>query len=116
MCLSGPFIVYFDWDRDQVTPQAAAILDIAAAGYQSCPSGRIAVAGHADRSGGADYNLALSARRASAVRAYIAGRNIPETVIETAAFGESRPLVETPDGIRESQNRRVEVYLVAGRW
>lgn len=109
MCASGPFIAFFDWDRDEVTPQAAAILDNAAAAYQVCGPTRVWVAGHADRSGPADYNVDLSQRRADNVRAYLARRGIAGGAIATEAFGESRPLVETADGVNEPQNRRVEV-------
>jgi outer membrane protein OmpA-like peptidoglycan-associated protein len=72
------------------------------------------LAGHADRSGPADYNVGLSQRRANNVRSYLAGHGIPDGVMTTQAFGESRPLVETADGVREPQNRRVEVTFGPG--
>jgi outer membrane protein OmpA-like peptidoglycan-associated protein len=43
------------------------------------------------------------------VKAYMAGKGVPEGSMTTEAFGESRPLVETADGVREPQNRRVEI-------
>ena len=101
--------MFFDWGRDEITPQAAAILDNAAAAYQLCGGARIVASGHADRSGPADYNVGLSQRRANNTRSYLARRGIPDGVMTTEAFGESRPLVETADGVREPQNRRVEV-------
>ena len=110
----GPFIVFFDWDRSDITPQAAAILDNAAAAYQSTGQAQVVLAGHADRSGSADYNVGLSQRRADAVRSYLAGRGVPSGAITTEAFGESRPLVETADGVREPQNRRVEITFGPG--
>ena len=110
----GPFIVFFDWDRADITPQAAAILDNAAAAYQSTGQARVVLAGHADRSGPADYNVGLSQRRADNVREYLAGRGVPESAMTTEAFGESRPLVETADGVREPQNRRVEITFGPG--
>jgi outer membrane protein OmpA-like peptidoglycan-associated protein len=106
--------VFFDWDRDEITPQAAAILDNAAAQYQQCGQARVVIAGHADRSGPADYNVGLSQRRADNARAYLAGRGVPDGVMTTEAFGESRPLVETADGVREPQNRRVEITFGPG--
>jgi outer membrane protein OmpA-like peptidoglycan-associated protein len=106
-CFVGPFIVFFDWDKADLTPQAVAILDKAAAQYvKDC---EVQLAGHADRSGPADYNIGLSQRRADNVRQYLAGRGVPDGVMTTEAFGESRPLVETADGVREPQNRRVEI-------
>jgi len=110
----GPFMVFFDWDRDNITAQAAAILDNAAAAYQQTGQAQVMLAGHADRSGSDQYNVGLSQRRAANVRAYLAGRGIPEGVMTTEAFGESRPLVETADGVREPQNRRVEITFGPG--
>jgi outer membrane protein OmpA-like peptidoglycan-associated protein len=110
----GPFIVFFDWDRDEITPQAAGILDNAAAQYAQTGNAQVVLAGHADRSGSDQYNVGLSQRRAEAVRQYLAGRGIAEGVMRTEAFGESRPLVETADGVREPQNRRVEITMGPG--
>jgi outer membrane protein OmpA-like peptidoglycan-associated protein len=107
----GPFIMFFDWDKDEVTPVAAAILDNAAAAWASAgnPSLRVLVAAHTDRSRAADYNVGLSQRMGNNVRSYLVGRGIPDGVITVEAFGESRPMVQTRDGVREPQNRRVEV-------
>jgi outer membrane protein OmpA-like peptidoglycan-associated protein/opacity protein-like surface antigen len=110
----GPFIVFFDWDKDEITPQAAGILDNAAAGYQQTGQASVVLAGHADRSGSDAYNVGLSQRRANNVRAYLAGRGVPDGSITTEAFGESRPLVDTADGVREPQNRRVEITFGPG--
>jgi OmpA-OmpF porin, OOP family len=113
-CSPGPYMVFFDWDKDEITPQAAAILDNAAAAYQQCGQAQVMIAGHADRSGPADYNVGLSQRRANNVRAALASRGIPDGVMTTEAFGEGRPLVETADGVREPQNRRVEITYGPG--
>jgi OOP family OmpA-OmpF porin len=110
----GPFVVFFDWDKDEITPQAAAILDNAASAYASTGQASVQLAGHADRSGSDQYNVGLSQRRATNVRAYLTGRGVPDGVITQEAFGESRPLVETADGVREPQNRRVEITMGPG--
>jgi len=110
----GPFIVFFDWDRSDITPQAAGILDNAAEQYRTTGNAQVVLAGHADRSGSDQYNVGLSQRRAEAVRQYLAGRGVGESAIRTEAFGESRPLVETADGVREPQNRRVEITFGPG--
>ncbi|HST35841.1 MAG TPA: OmpA family protein [Allosphingosinicella sp.] len=112
--VEGPFVIFFDWDKDEITPQAAAILDNAAGAYQRMGSASVVLAGHADRSGAADYNVGLSQRRANNTRAYLAGRGVPDGSITTEAFGESRPLVDTADGVREPQNRRVEIRFGPG--
>ncbi len=110
----GPFIVFFDWDKDEITPAASAILDNAAAAYASTGQASVTLAGHADRSGSDAYNVGLSQRRANNVRSYLAGRGVPDGSITTEAFGESRPLVDTADGVREPQNRRVEITFGPG--
>lgn len=110
----GPFIVFFDWDKSDITPEAASILDNAAAAYQQTGQASVMLAGHADKSGSDKYNVGLSQRRADAVKAYLAGKGVADTAITTEAFGESRPLVETADGVREPQNRRVEINYGPG--
>ena len=105
----GPFLVFFDWDRSVITPEAAAILDRAADQYASTGQTSVTLAGHADKSGKPDYNVALSQRRADAVKDYMTKKGVAPGVITTEAFGESRPLVDTADGVREPQNRRVEI-------
>ena len=113
-CSPGPFIVFFEWDKSDVTPEAASILDGAIAQYQNCGSAKVMLAGHADKSGSASYNVGLSQRRDDSVQAYLTAHSIPAGVITSEAFGESRPRVETADGVREVQNRRVEVTYGPG--
>ena len=105
----GPFLVFFDWDKSLITPDAGLILDRAAEQFKATGQANVALAGHADTSGTADYNMRLSQRRADAVKAYLAGKGVPEAAMVTEAFGETRLLVETADGVREPQNRRVEI-------
>lgn len=114
VCSPGPFIVFFEWDKSDVTPEAASILDNAVTQYANCGNAQVMLAGHADKSGSASYNVGLSQRRADAVKAYLAAHAIPDGVITTQAFGESRPRVDTADGVREVQNRRVEVTYGPG--
>jgi len=114
VCTPGPYIVFFDWDKSDITPEAAGILDNAISNYQNCGNASVMLAGHADRSGAASYNVGLSQRRADAVKGYLSARGIPGGVIGTEAFGESQPRVATADGVRELQNRRVEVTYGPG--
>lgn len=108
-CSPGPFIVFFEWDKSDITPEAASILDNAIGQYANCGSAQVMLAGHADKSGAPKYNVALSQRRADAVKAYFVAHAIPDSVISEQAFGESKPRVDTADGVREVQNRRVEI-------
>jgi OmpA-OmpF porin, OOP family len=108
-CTPGPYIVFFDWDKSDITPEASSILDNAISNYANCSNTQVMLAGHADKSGSASYNVGLSQRRADSVKSYLTGHGISDGVISTEAFGESRPRVETADGVRELQNRRVEI-------
>lgn len=114
VCTPGPYIVFFEWDRSDITGEAAGILDNAAAAYGDCGSAQVMLAGHADKSGAPAYNVGLSERRNASVRAYLGGKGISDGVIATQAFGEGSPRVETADGVRELQNRRVEVTYGPG--
>ncbi len=114
VCTPGPYIVFFEWDRSDITPEAASILDNAISAYQNCGNAQVMLAGHADKSGAASYNVGLSQRRADSVRSYMSGRGIPDGNISTEAFGETQPRVDTADGVRELQNRRVEVTYGPG--
>lgn len=113
-CVAGPYMVFFDADSDKLTPQARAILDNAVAAYATCAQAQVMIAGHTDRKGSDQYNVGLSQRVANNVRDYLVSRGIPAGVVTTEAFGESRPLVETPDGVSEPQNRRVEITFGPG--
>jgi outer membrane protein OmpA-like peptidoglycan-associated protein len=113
-CVAGPFMVFFAPDSDKLTPQARAILDNAAAAYAECGEAQVTVSGHTDRKGPDQYNVGLSQRMAANVRTYLATHGVPDGVITTEAFGESRPLIETPDGAAEPQNRRVEIMFGPG--
>jgi OmpA-OmpF porin, OOP family len=70
------------------------------------------LAGHADRSGRPAYNVGLSGRRNEAVQGYMSSRGVSNFSAE--AFGESRPAVATADGVRNDQNRRVEITYGPG--
>ena len=113
-CNQGPYIVFFDWDQSTITPEAATILDSAIAAYGNCGTVPIMLAGYTDRSGTVQYNLGLAARRNESVRSYLTGKGIPAARITSEAFGEANPRVPTADGVRELQNRRVEITYGPG--
>lgn len=113
-CVAGPFMVFFNPDSAELTPQAKAILDNAASAYATCGDAQVMIAGHTDRKGSDQHNVLLSQRIAANVRAYLASRGMPVGVMTTEAFGESRPLVDTEDGVSEPQNRRAEITFGPG--
>jgi len=109
--LPRTYIVFFDWDKSDVTPEAAAIIRTAAANANQMGQVRMVLTGHADRSGPLAYNMKLSKRRADNVRVRFASLGFADKEIEVIAKGETDPLVATDDGVREPQNRRVEIVL-----
>ena len=114
VCSPGPFIVFFEWDKSDITPEAQSILDNAVTQYQSCGNAQVMVAGFTDTSGSAKYNMGLSQRRADSVKAYLSSKSVPDAVISTQAFGKTHLRVQTADGVREVQNRRVEITYGPG--
>jgi outer membrane protein OmpA-like peptidoglycan-associated protein len=113
VCNKGPYIVFFDWDKSDITPEAATILDNAITAYGNCNSVPIMLAGYTDRSGTRSTTSA-SRRRNTSVRAYLTSHGIPDGSITSQAFGEANPRVPTADGVRELQNRRVEITYGPG--
>jgi len=104
------FLIFFDWNRADLTARAREIIGEAAEAARAQPT-RLEVAGHADRTGTPQYNLALSRRRAETVAEELVKRGIARQDISITALGETQPLVPTADGVREPQNRRVEIIL-----
>jgi OmpA-OmpF porin, OOP family len=105
------FLVFFDWNRADLTERARQIIGEAAQQARTQRSTRIEVAGHADRSGTVPFNQALSRRRAETVAAELVRLGISRDEIAVTAFGETQPLVATADNVREPQNRRVEIIV-----
>lgn len=105
------FLVYFDWDKAELSPATEAILRQAAKYAEDGKVARIILTGHADTSGPKAYNMTLSQKRSDQVRAMLVQLGQPATGIVTFARGEAEPLVDTGDGVREAKNRRVEIVL-----
>jgi outer membrane protein OmpA-like peptidoglycan-associated protein len=105
------YLVFFDWDRSNLTAEALRIVRAASANAKAGNITRIEATGHADRSGPSKYNMGLSMRRAQSVLAEMVRQGVPKNQIAIFAKGETDPLVPTPDGVREPQNRRVEIVF-----
>lgn len=104
-----PIVIYFEWDVDSPPAEADAVVTQTAQSMSVCGWHSLSLAGHADRSGSDRYNMGLSQRRANNVAAKLTTAGLPAEAISIKAFGESSPAVETPDGVREPLNRRVEI-------
>jgi OOP family OmpA-OmpF porin len=105
------YLVFFDWDRADLTDRARQIIAEAAQASTHVQFTRIEVQGNADRSGTPAYNQKLSLRRAQTVAAELVRLGVARTAIDIQAFGDTRPLVPTAPGVREPQNRRVAIIL-----
>ena len=105
------YLVFFDWDRADLTARARQIVAEAATASQQVQLTRIEVNGYTDSSGTPAYNKRLSVRRAESVASELIRDGVSEDDIEMKGLGESNPLVPTAKGVREPQNRRVEIIL-----
>ncbi|MCH7682379.1 MAG: OmpA family protein [Gemmatimonadetes bacterium] len=106
--------VHFDFDRSNVGPDDAAILDEKLAVLQRNPDLRIRVTGHCDERGSDEYNLALGNRRALAAKRYLTDRGIAESRIATSSMGEERPIAMGANEGAWGQNRRDEFTIISG--
>jgi OOP family OmpA-OmpF porin len=105
------YMVFFDWDRSNLSDQALATIQQAANAYKTKGNARITATGHTDTSGPEAYNMALSLRRANTVKDALVRNGVPATAIAVIGRGEQGLLVQTADGVREPQNRRVEIVV-----
>jgi opacity protein-like surface antigen len=105
------YLVFFDWDKSDLTARAKQIIGEAAANVAKVKVTTIEVNGYTDLSGTAAYNQKLSVRRADSVAAELVKDGVPKAEIAIQGFGETHPLVPTAKGVREPQNRRVEIIL-----
>ncbi|MGA8195771.1 MAG: OmpA family protein [Acetobacteraceae bacterium] len=105
------YLVFFDWDKYNLTDRARQIISEAAANSTKVQYTRIEVNGYTDTSGTPKYNQGLSVRRAQAVAAELVKDGVPRNAISIQGFGDTHLLVPTGPGVREPQNRRVEIII-----
>jgi OmpA-OmpF porin, OOP family len=104
------FIVFFEFDKSTLTADGKNVVDAAATAFRSGKS-NIAIAGYTDAAGTQQYNLALSKRRADAVKTALERDGVPASVINESWHGKENQRVPTANGVREPQNRRVEIMM-----
>jgi OmpA-OmpF porin, OOP family len=103
------YLVFFDWNSAAVSPGGSEVIQIAANAYRAGAPVTVQVTGYTDTSGSARYNERLSVRRARAVAAVLAQDGVPSGAMVVTGRGQNDLRVPTPDGVREPQNRRVEI-------
>jgi len=105
------YLVFFDWDKYSLTPRALDIIAQAASDSKTQSTTTIAVNGYTDTSGTPVYNQGLSVRGAKADEAQLVADDVPASEITAQGFGDTDLLVPTGPGVREPQNRRVQIVL-----
>ncbi len=106
--------VLFLVDQSSLTPQAQTVLAGQAAWLANNPEFTAVIEGHADEQGTREYNLALGARRANAVKEYLVTQGVAATRLQTLTFGKERPLEICSDESCYAKNRRAVTVIAAG--
>lgn len=106
--------VYFDFDSATLKKEAQEQLVVLGDALAQLKKTRIRVAGHADARGSNEYNLALSERRATAIREFLLLQGVAAEQIETVGFGEEKLAAEGQDEAAHSKNRRGEIERISG--
>ncbi|MFT8921889.1 OmpA family protein, partial [Acetobacter sp.] len=112
------YLIFFDWDKADLTDRARSIVSEAAQAATHIALTRITVSGYTDNSSahpgqkaGEDYNMKLSIRRATVVKAELMRDGIAGSTIDIHGYGDTHPLVQTGPNTKEAQNRRVEIIF-----
>ena len=103
--------VNFDFNKADIKPAFAPILDEAVAALKANPSVNVVIEGHTDSTGPEAYNKALSAKRADAVKSYLVSKGISAARLSTVALGESQPIADNKTAEGRRMNRRVELKV-----
>ncbi len=107
-------MIHFDFDRAALRSDDQGALDQKVAILNANPDLRIRVSGHCDERGSDEYNLALGNRRATAAKNYLVSHGVDASRIETASYGEERPVAMGHDEDSWAQNRRDEFEILSG--
>jgi peptidoglycan-associated lipoprotein len=98
--------IHFDFDRYEIRPEDAQVLDANAESLKSNPSYSLLIEGHADPRGTTEYNLALGDRRARASMAYLVSRGVRSSRISIISYGKEHPFCTESNEDCWGQNRR----------
>lgn len=105
------YLVYFDFDKAELSEPAKAVLETASSAARKLTGMTVTVDGYTDLAGAAGYNMELSKRRAMAVSEALIKAGIAPATVTAKAFGQTHPAIMTADGVPEAGNRRVEILL-----
>ncbi|BGI52946.1 MAG: peptidoglycan-associated lipoprotein Pal [Candidatus Hamiltonella defensa (Ceratovacuna japonica)] len=99
-------VVYFDFDKYNIKPNFAEILNAHADFLLNNPSFKVDIEGHTDQSGTSEYNMALGERRANAVKMYLQGKGVSAQQMSIVSYGKEKPVYRGNNKEDYSQNRR----------
>jgi OOP family OmpA-OmpF porin len=103
--------VLFDFDKSNIKPEGAAILDRLVAFMNENKDKKVNLAGHTDNIGTEAYNQALSERRANSARDFLVKRGVDTSRVSSQGFGESKPIADNKTREGRAKNRRVEIKV-----
>lgn len=106
--------VHFDYDKYDITDEDRGTLQRQATWLQKYPSVRVTVEGHCDERGTREYNLALGARRANAVKEYLVSLGVSSSRLDTISYGKERPICTESNESCWAQNRRGVTTITSG--
>jgi peptidoglycan-associated lipoprotein len=106
--------VHFEFDQYNVPESDKAVLGRQAAWLSKYPAVRVTVEGHCDERGTREYNLALGARRANAVKEYLVSQGVSTARVETVSYGKERPICTESNEACWAQNRRGTTTITGG--
>ena len=107
-------MIFFDYDRAEIRSDMQDVMSRKAVALRANPNVTLRIEGHADERGSVEYNLALSLRRANAVREYLTGAGLAASRFEVAAFGEEQPLETGESEEAYARNRRAAFQITRG--
>lgn len=107
--------IFFETDSSALSESAQTVLRAQAAVLRANPLQRVMIAGNCDERGTREYNLALGARRAVAVRDYLVSLGVPQTQMDTVSYGKERPIDDRPNSEGWAINRNGHTFVLAGQ-
>lgn len=106
--------VHFEYDKSDVTDEDKSVLQRQATWLQRYPQVRVTIEGHCDERGTREYNIALGARRANAVKEYLVSLGVSSGRVDTISYGKERPICTESTEECWAQNRRGVTTIAAG--
>ena len=106
--------VFFDYDQYTIRDDGRGVLDRQAQWLQRYSNVSVRIEGNADERGTREYNMALGARRAEAVKAYLAGHGVADARLSTISYGKERPIDGSGSEEGQARNRNGHTAIVSG--